>query len=137
MVEWLRAWILDKGTKMPTRPHPMALLARDLRKRQTPAEAQLWKLLSDRRLDGVKFRRQHPIGPFVADFCCPRLRLIVEVDGGIHDESVEQDEERTRLLAASGYTVLRLRNEQVLGRGHQVLDQIVRVTQDLVRQQSG
>src|SRR5918994_1007626 len=129
-------WIsLNEGTQMPTRPHPLAPAARDLRKRQTPAEVQLWKVLRDRRLDGVKFRRQHPIGPFVADFCCPHLRLIVEVDGGIHDESVEQDEERTRLLASSGYTVLRFRNERVLYRRHEVLDEIVRLTQDLMRQQ--
>jgi very-short-patch-repair endonuclease len=114
----------------------MALAARDLRKRQTPAEIQLWKLLRDRRLDGVKFRRQHPVGPFVADFCCPQLRLIVEVDGGIHDESVEQDEERTRLLAASDYTVVRFRNEQVLYGRNEVLDELVRLTQDLTRQRS-
>jgi very-short-patch-repair endonuclease len=58
--------------------------ARDLRIRQTAAEVMLWEALRNRRLDGVKFRRQHPVGPFVIDFCCPERRLAIEVDGGIH-----------------------------------------------------
>lgn len=119
---------------MPNRPHPMVPAVHDLRKRQTPAEVTLWKVLRDRRLDSVKFRRQYPIGPFVVDFCCPQLRLIVELDGRIHDELVEQDEERTRLLAASGYNVVRFSNEEVLCCRNEVLDEFVRLTQNLVKQ---
>jgi very-short-patch-repair endonuclease len=113
---------------MPSRPHPMVPSARDLRKRQTSAEVAMWRLLRDRRLDGVKFRRQHPIGPFVVDFCCPASRLVIELDGMIHDELVEQDEERTRQLEASGYRVVRFRNEEVTYRRNEVLDQIVELT---------
>jgi very-short-patch-repair endonuclease len=89
--------------------------ARVLRRPLTPAEAVLRRALRDRRMDGLKFRRQHPVGPFVLDFCCPASRLAVEVDGAVHDERAEQDAARTALLAASGYRVLRFRNEDVLG----------------------
>ena len=64
----------------------MSQLARDLRKRLTPAERILWRLLRDRRLKGLKFRRQFPIGPFVVDFCCYELRLVIELDGEVHAE---------------------------------------------------
>jgi very-short-patch-repair endonuclease len=87
--------------------------ARELRTRQTAAELVLWEALRNRQLDGLKFRRQHPVGPFVLDFCCPHRRLAIEVDGGIHDEQREQDAERERLLAAAGYRVLRFPNEAV------------------------
>jgi very-short-patch-repair endonuclease len=68
------------------------------------------------------------VGPFVVDFCCPQLRLVIELDGGIHDEMVEQDAERTRLLEASGYKVVRFKNDDVLFRQHEVVDEIVRLT---------
>src|SRR4051794_6695821 len=88
--------------------------ARDLRTRQTDAELRLWRALRDRRLAGLKFRRQHPIGPFVTDFCCPDHRLIVELDGGIHDSQLEQDREREQLLIAAGYVIIRFPNERVI-----------------------
>ncbi|MDF3040461.1 MAG: hypothetical protein K0Q71_3167 [Thermomicrobiales bacterium] len=87
--------------------------ARDLRTHQTPSEVLLWGALRSRRLDGLKFRRQHPIGPFVVDFCCPDRRLIVELDGAVHDGQPEHDAEREDLLKAAGYRVLRFRNEAV------------------------
>ena len=62
---------------------------------------------------GLKFRRQHPIGPFVADFCCPERRLVVELDGGVHATQVEADADREALLAAAGYSVVRFANEAV------------------------
>jgi very-short-patch-repair endonuclease len=65
----------------------VSYLARDLRKRQTPAERIFWKLLRDRRLKSLKFRRQFPIGPFVADFCCHAIRLVIELDGDVHAEA--------------------------------------------------
>ena len=58
--------------------------ARDLRQRGTPAEELLWDALRNRRLDGLKFRRQHPVGPFVIDFCCPSRQLAIELDGEVH-----------------------------------------------------
>ena len=89
--------------------------ARDLRRRQTPAEAALWSRLQRQQL-GVTFRRQHVIGPFVVDFCCLTARLVVELDGSIHDlEDVrEQDAWRTEYLEERGLTVLRFANDDVL-----------------------
>src|SRR5690349_24588077 len=63
----------------------MKTSVRNFRRQQTPAEQALWELLSDRRLDGLKFRRQFPITIFIADFCCFDLKLVVEVDGGVHE----------------------------------------------------
>jgi very-short-patch-repair endonuclease len=65
--------------------------ARELRTRQTPAESILWDALRGRRLAGLKFRRQHPIGTFVVDFCCPDRRLAIELDGPVHAEQREHD----------------------------------------------
>jgi very-short-patch-repair endonuclease len=88
--------------------------ARELRKEMTAAEQALWTALRGRRMAGLRFRRQHPVGRFVLDFYCPAAKLCVAVDGGIHDEQTERDEERSALLAAGGYRVLRIRNEEVL-----------------------
>jgi very-short-patch-repair endonuclease len=88
--------------------------ARQLRRELTPAEKALWAALRGRQVGGLRFRCQHAIGPFVADFYCPAAKLIVEVDGPIHDQQVEQDAARTDYLNALGYRVLRLRNEDVL-----------------------
>src|SRR5215207_1966164 len=63
----------------------MKTSVRDFRRQQTPAEQTLWELLRDRRLDGLKFRRQFPITIFIADFCCFELKLVVELDGGVHE----------------------------------------------------
>jgi very-short-patch-repair endonuclease len=87
--------------------------ARQLRYEQTPAEAKLWDFLRDRQLDGYKFRRQHPIGRFIVDFYCPEQKLVVEIDGPVHHEQTDRDEERTQVLQASGYRVYRWTNEQV------------------------
>jgi very-short-patch-repair endonuclease len=87
---------------------------RQLRARATPAEAALWLALRDRQLSGLKFRRQHALGPFVVDFCCVSCRLIIELDGAIHDRQVEQDRARTEYLEQLGYRVVRFRNEEML-----------------------
>ncbi|HSK78973.1 MAG TPA: endonuclease domain-containing protein [Thermoanaerobaculia bacterium] len=89
---------------------------RDFRRQQTPAEQALWELLRDRRLDGLKFRRQFPIAIFIADFCCFELKLVIEVDGGVHELPYQKahDENRDTYLRSLGYTILRLPNEQIL-----------------------
>ena len=69
--------------------------ARQLRNEQTDAEAKLWARLRARQISDVKFRRQHPIGPYVADFCCVEHRLIIEIDGGQHAEQMQSDQRRT------------------------------------------
>jgi very-short-patch-repair endonuclease len=99
--------------------------ARDLRTRETPAERMLWSILRNRKLHGLKFRRQYPVGPFVADFYCAKHALVVELDGPIHDEFVEQDAERTRLIEAAGIRVIRFRNEELLRDPRDVLQRIV------------
>jgi very-short-patch-repair endonuclease len=103
------------------------LVARDLRKRQTPAEKALWRALRDRRLRGLKFRRQFPIGPFVADFCCWELRLVLELDGGIHAEpqTAARDREREAFLRGSGFTILRFPNERVFGDADGVIAEVL------------
>jgi len=89
--------------------------ARELRARQTRSEAILWAHLRDRAFDGLKFRRQRPLGPYFADFCCEEMKLIVEIDGGIHDtkHALEYDAERDEYMRQCGYTVLRVRADDV------------------------
>ncbi|WP_245162385.1 DUF559 domain-containing protein [Brevundimonas sp. AJA228-03] len=77
-------------------------------------EAVFWTFLRDRRLEGLKFRRQLPLGPYIADFACPSIRLIVELDGGVHVLRAETDAVRDAWLTANGWTVLRFNNEAVL-----------------------
>ncbi|HEY9867286.1 MAG TPA: DUF559 domain-containing protein, partial [Candidatus Obscuribacterales bacterium] len=81
--------------------------ARRLRRELTPAESILWEALRGRQLDGLKFRCQHPVGKFILDFYCPSVKLVIEVDGGIHDQQQEYDQARTEKLEAFGYRVLR------------------------------
>lgn len=90
--------------------------ARALRQSSTDAEHALWNALSNRRLDGHKFRRQYPIGPFFADFACVEVGLVVELDGSQHfePEAVEKDRQRTRVLNANGFQVLRFDDRQML-----------------------
>ena len=87
--------------------------ARDLRRHQTDAEKLLWRLLRNRRLADHKFRRQHPIAQFIADFACVELHLVVEADGGQHAESA-YDQWRTARLEAEGWRVVRFWNNDVL-----------------------
>jgi very-short-patch-repair endonuclease len=90
----------------------MVEVSRGLRQEATPTEETLWQELRNRGL-GAKFRRQQPIGPFVADFYCHENRLIVEVDGPIHHFQRAADAERDTLLVAAGFHVLRIPTEQV------------------------
>ena len=79
----------------------------------TPAERLLWDRLHNRQLGGYKFRRQHPLGPFIADFHCADARLVVEIDGGVHLATSEHDEERTRQFNSYGYRVIRFTYSEV------------------------
>jgi very-short-patch-repair endonuclease len=88
--------------------------ARRLRRNQTDAERVLWFRLRDRRLAGLKFKRQVPIDRFVVDFFCADGKVIVEIDGGQHDEDREHDANRTSALEAMGYLVLRFWNNDVM-----------------------
>ncbi|BCP52653.1 hypothetical protein K32_12700 [Kaistia sp. 32K] len=96
---------------------------RHLRSEMTEAERRLWYHLRDRRLHGFKFRRQEPIQRFVVDFLCVERRVIVELDGGQHNQAV--DAERTAILEAAGYFVLRFWNDEVLHQTDIVLMRIL------------
>lgn len=90
--------------------------ARRLRRDETFAEKRMWEQLRNRQLDGVKFVRQAPVGPYIADFLCRETRLIVEVDGATHstEAEVRHDAVRTAQLAQMGFSVLRLQNDEVM-----------------------
>jgi very-short-patch-repair endonuclease len=100
--------------------------AKRLRANMTGAEAALWKLLRGRGFERWKFRRQTPIGPYVADFCCYELRLVVELDGGVHVLREQSDAVRDADLTARGFTVLRFSNEAMLSNPNLVFDAIRR-----------
>jgi very-short-patch-repair endonuclease len=101
-------------------------LARILRKEQTPAEQAMWVVLRDRQLRGLKFRRQFPIGPFVADFCCYEIRLLIELDGEVHadEQGKARDRERDAYLRGQGYTILRFPNDRIFGDAAGVISEI-------------
>ena len=86
---------------------------RSLRRTQTVSEGLLWSVLRARQLCGLKFRRQHPIEPWIVDFACPQQRLVVEIDGGYHDNIVENDLQRQEHLESMGWKVIRFRDKDV------------------------
>jgi very-short-patch-repair endonuclease len=91
----------------------MVEVARQFRKEPTPSEALLWRAVRGKKLAGIKFRRQQPIGPFVVDFYAPACRLIVEVDGPIHASQRAADEERQEILEMLGFHIIRFRATEV------------------------
>jgi very-short-patch-repair endonuclease len=99
---------------------------RQLRRNLTPAEAVLWRALQNSGLEGKKFRRQHGIGPYIADFYCPECRLIVELDGAVHEGPLEteRDEARTTYLRELGIRVIRFENRAVFESLELVLNSI-------------
>jgi len=99
--------------------------AKELRNNLTFAELVLWGYLKQNPL-GHKFRRQHPLGIFIADFYCHSLKLVIEVDGNIHDtlEAKINDERREHIIKSEGLSILRFRNEEVQGSLEKVIEQI-------------
>jgi very-short-patch-repair endonuclease len=104
---------------------PSTLLARRLRRDATEVERRMWQLLRSRALAGWKFRRQHPIERYVADFACPAAKLVIELDGGQHAERAAQDAERTSALARHGWRVLRFWNTEVVENAEGVAETIL------------
>lgn len=101
--------------------------AQTLRQNQTEAEKLLWQQLRNRNLSNYKFRRQYPIEPYIVDFLCFSHKLIVELDGGHHNEEQQiiYDTERSDYLESKGFVILRFWNNQVLGETEVVLNQIL------------
>jgi very-short-patch-repair endonuclease len=87
--------------------------ARLLRKNQTEVEQFLWKQLRNRQLFGHKFRRQFPIEPYIVDFVCLELKLIIELDGGQHADQIDYDNQRSLYLEKRGFKVIRFWNNEV------------------------
>jgi very-short-patch-repair endonuclease len=100
--------------------------ARNLRRAMTDVERKLWEALRANRLAGVDFRRQMPIGPYIVDFVCHAARLVIELDGGQHNqaEHIERDEVRDRFIAAEGYRVLRFWNFEINSEFEACVDRI-------------
>ncbi|HEY9626260.1 MAG TPA: DUF559 domain-containing protein [Coleofasciculaceae cyanobacterium] len=99
--------------------------ARKLRQNLTPAEQVLWQALKNRQLNGLKFRCQHPVGSFIVDFYCPQCRLVIELDGEIHQQQLEYDIARTKQLSNFGYQIIRFSNQEVITNLNLVLNQIL------------
>lgn len=108
----------------------LVVLARELRQKQTSAEAIFWELVRSRRLLGLKFRRQQQLGPFIADFYCHQARLVVELDGGVHGAPAQADRDANRdvYLKENRLRVLRFTNQQLLDDPESVLREIAQAT---------
>jgi very-short-patch-repair endonuclease len=98
--------------------------ARELRQRRTDTEQMLLEVVRRRQIRGLQFRQQHPIGPYVVDFVCYSARLVVEIDGAVHEEQQEYDAERDDYLQQMGYTVLRCSVDRILNDIDGVLSEI-------------
>ena len=109
---------MEKSFRRPT------ARAQELRNNATDAEWHLWKFLRKRQLEGFKFSRQMPVGPFICDFMCREVRLVIELDGGQHGERVEEDRERTAFIEREGFRVIRFWNSDVMGHTEGVLEVI-------------
>ena len=120
---------------MPSKRSTPKILHRaaELRKETTPAEKKLWASLRLMREDGIHFRRQHAIDSFITDFCAPRRKLIIELDGSQHLDQKAYDEKRTTHLELRGYKVLRFWNHEVMNHIDEVLNVIWNVLHEKER----
>ena len=116
---------------MPMPQNPIR--ARKLRKEQTKAETRAWWLLRNRSLGGFKFRRQHPVGSFYADFCCPELKLIVELEGSVHSQPsvVKLDASRDKYLKNEGFIVAHFPNGMVFQAPEEFVERVKRLCEGL------
>ena len=113
-----KKWVKNVNYQATTR--------KELRNNSTPAEAALWDMLKNKQLEGRKFRRQASIEHYIVDFFCPSERLIIELDGAVHNHPAvaENDMHRDERLSSMGYTVLRFENKEVFNMPEHVLDEI-------------
>jgi len=123
----------------PKRSSPkMMHRAGELRHEPTPAEAKLWKYLRLQPLDGTHFRGQYAIDKYIVDFCAPRAKFIIEVNGSRHLDQQDYDAERTEFLKAKGYRVLRFWNNDILNNIQGVMAAVLQAISDKqIRQVSG
>jgi len=105
-------------------PRTNSTHAKRLRRDETDCERKLWMHLRARQINGLKFRRQQPVGRYIVDFFCPESQLVIELDGGQHADQVQADQHRTEFLNRSGYRVLRFWDNDVLNNIESVLQRI-------------
>lgn len=110
----------------------MIELARNLRKTQTESEAFLWELLRNKQINDLKFRRQHPIGNYIADFYCAEKNLVIELDGSIHNkkEKKESDKERDAIMKNHNINVIRFTNNDVFQKTEEVIQTIIDISNE-------
>jgi len=115
-----------------SRTRAMTKRAQGLRENLTDAEQKLWRALRRNQLDGLSFRRQHPIGPYTLDFYCASLRLGIELDGGQHNFAQEaaRDRKRSEWLAGKGVAIIRFWNNDALTNTRGVLEEVTRIAQE-------
>ena len=106
------------------KPMERRQLCRELRQRQTPAEDFFWELVRNHRFEGLKFRRQHPLGGFIADVYCPDYKLAIELDGGVHRRTAERDQARDEAINLFGVRVVRIRNGEILDHPEEMLERL-------------
>ena len=111
---------LTKGKTTPQNRQ----IAKKLRRRMTPAEKMFWEHVRRRSFPGYRFRRNHPIQGFCVDFYCDRLRLVIEIDGEIHNYTKEYDQERTVVLESLGVKVIRFTNQEIFSQLNNVIARI-------------
>ena len=114
----------------------LKIRSRQLRKEATPAEVSLWQILRNRKVTGLKFRRQQRLGRFVADFFCAEVKLVVELDGAVHENQADRDAAREEVLERGEVTILRFKNAEVLEDQKAVILRIVAEAERL-RAQAG
>ena len=105
--------------------------AKELHRNMSPAEVKLWTHLRAHRVGNVHFRNQHAIGSYIVDFCAPRKKLIIELDGGQHLDQKEYDEERTKYFEGRGYKVLRFWNNEVMNN----IDDVLKVIWSVLKEE--
>lgn len=106
-------------------PKYITPVARNLRTTMTEAERLLWARLRRKQLAGLRFRRQHPIGRYIADFYCHEKKMVIELDGVVHENTIEYDYLREKFIKAGGYTVLRFTNDEIEHSIEMVLQRII------------
>lgn len=114
-------------------PSSLFLKAQSLRNNETQAEKILWEKLKNNQLKGNKFRRQHPISLFIADFYCHKLKLIIEVDGEYHNtlEQIKKDDERTQVLQDNGVKIIRFTNCEIENNVDKVITEIGLIIEEI------
>ncbi|NCU32983.1 MAG: endonuclease domain-containing protein, partial [Candidatus Moranbacteria bacterium] len=104
--------------------------AKELRKNPTESEEKMWEVLCGNKIKNVHFRRQHPIDPYVVDFCAPRIKLIIEIDNDTNSEQTEYEKFRTTYLEEKGYKILHFWNKEVIDNLHNIVQDIEQVVSE-------